>query len=122
MVAPGRVVAARVAQAPTFAPTSKIVCTGSRRNCSSSHCSPLRWNLKPGLLYHFRYWRHIRARDLAKKLVRQRFVICPIVDRVGALDFPVARGRIELPTRGFSALPVGGTIVACARERARNLA
>src|SRR2546427_7447292 len=31
---------------------------------------------------------------------------------------PVARGRIELPTRGFSALAVGGTLVACAREQA----
>jgi len=24
----------------------------------------------------------------------------------------MARGKIELPTRGFSALPLGGTIVA----------
>src|SRR5207249_1692533 len=34
----------------------------------------------------------------------------------------MARGRIELPTRGFSVAAVAGTIVACARERARNLA
>jgi len=34
----------------------------------------------------------------------------------------MARGGIELPTRGFSVAAVAGTIVTCAREQAQRRA